>query len=209
MPLIRIILRAGPAHPRAAVAAIGAALAVTAAAACGGRDPFAPDPRNNVDTQQSDVVLYPLSTATGPYVSAIELLSLSGVRPGLAFLGAGIAAPNFDFAVDRTSDGRVRLLPSRLVVDLTGVGQVYRTGFQLATVPFDSIAEAPPAGYRADSAFTVNVGQPVIVQSQSALCTSYYAKAVVVSVDAVTGAFTLRTRVNPNCGFRSLRPGRG
>jgi hypothetical protein len=218
MPLICIRLRR-PRRLRAAsrplarrgvfVTSLAGAMIV---AACGGRDPFAPDPRNNADTQQAEFLLYPLSVATGPLGSAVSLQTLSVVRPGVTIfgtVGASVSAPNFDFAVDRAPGGPVQLLPSRLVVDLTGVGQVYRTGFQVTATPFDSVVEAPASGYLADSAISVLPGQAVIVQAQSAACTALYAKVVVLAVDAATGGVTFRTRVNPNCGFRSLRPGRG
>ena len=205
--------------PRCSIArpfARRAGLLVTAAAlagACGGADPFAPNPANNVDTEQSDLIVYPLGVAAGPLGSAVTLLGLGVVRPGLtsaAAAGATIPAPNFDFAVDRAPDGRVRLLPSRLVVDLTGVGQAYRTAFQTSTAQYDSIAEAPTNGYQPDTlAATVGLNEPVIVQAQTGSCNAFYAKVVVVAIDAASGAVTLRARVNPNCGFRSLRPGRG
>jgi hypothetical protein len=204
MPLIHHTLRGR----RAAAAALAAA-----AAACGGRDPFAPDPANNADTQQTDILLYPLGSAQGPLGSAVDLLGLRAVRPGLTGIPISstvtVPAANFDLAVDLAPDGRVRLLPARLVVDVSGVGQVYRTGLQLSAAPFDSIADAPEGGYQSDSAQTVAVGQSVIAQFQSSACAAYYAKLVVVSVGPAGGPITLRTRVNPNCSFRTLRPGRG
>jgi hypothetical protein len=220
IPLIRTVLRPAPSrrstrasaalrHRAAALVALAAAAAL---AACGGRDPFARDPRNNVDTQQTDFRLYSLSRASGPLASAVNLYTLTVLRPGLTVVqgsGGAVSAPNFDFAVDLAADGRVRLLPSKLVVDLTGVGQVFQTGFQLPGVPFDSVGEAPTSGYAADSALTVGVGQAVIVQAQSSVCPTYYAKAVVLAVDPATGAVSMRARLNPNCGFRALRPGRG
>ena len=221
MPLTRIDLRRAP--PRRApappllwrrVGFLAALAGATALGACGGRDPFAPDPSNNADTQQTDLLVYPLAGASGPLGSAVALLSLSVVRPGLTAVAVSntqtVPAPNFDLAIDRAPEGRVRLLPSRLVVDLTGVGTVFSTGVQTSRTPFDSIAEAPTEGYQADTvATTVGVNEPVIVRFQSSGCTAYYAKAVVVGVDAPSGVVTLRARVNPNCGFRSLRVGRG
>jgi hypothetical protein len=208
-PTVPVSARPAAARRRAGVLA-GLAAGV-ALAACGGRDPFAPNPANNIDTQQADIRVYPLGAARGPLGSAVSLLTLTAERPSLVLVGAsGIPAPNFDFAVDRAPDGRVRLLPSRTVVDLTGVGQPFSTAFQLSATPFDSLAEAPNAGYQADTLpITVGIGQSVVVRAQSGSCTAYYAKAVVVGIDAVTGEITVRARVNPNCGFRSLRPGRG
>ncbi len=217
MPFNHTVLRrptpAAGAPRRRAAATLAAAALAAALAACGGRDPFAPDPANNADTQESDFRLYPLSRATGPLGSAVYLREFRVLRPGLIAIDIGrgvtVPAPNFDFAVDLAPDGRVRLLPSSLVVDVTGVGQVYRTGLQLSNTAYESIAEAPNSGYQADSAVTAAVGQSVIAQYQSGGCTTFYAKVTVLAVDAATGAVTFRGRVNPNCGFRSLNPGRG
>ncbi len=187
--------------------------AITALAACGGRDPFAPDPTRNVDTEQTDLTVYPLAAASGPLGSAVDVGVLRVVRPGVVATSAG-AVPNFDFAVDRAPDGRVRLLPSRLVVTTATTGRAPRTGFQLAAAPFDSVVDAPSGGYQSDSATTVAPGQVVVVETESLLCANriqptVYAKLVVLSVDAASGATALRIRVNPNCGYRSLRVGRG
>jgi len=195
------------------------AAAAVALAACGGRDPSAPNPANNADTVERQFVVYPLSTATGARGSAVDLAGLRVLRPGVTLITVGqaqIPAPNFDFAVDRAADGSVRLLPSRLVVDPGNVGRRGSTGFQVAAAPFDSIVEAPESGYASDSvATTVSVGQSVIVRAESLLCAGnqlrpqLYAKFVVEGIDAPTGAVIFRGRINPNCGFRSLRPGRG
>lgn len=195
---------------------MAAALAV-ALAACGGRDPFAPNPANNADTVEQQFVVYPLATATGPRGSAVDIAGLRVLRPGVIAVGqAGVPSPNFDFAIDRAADGSVRFLPSRLVVDPGNVGRRPSTGFQTVTAPFDSIVEAPESGYASDSvATTATLGQSVIVRTESLLCAGnqlrpqLYAKFLVETIDAATGAVILRGRVNPNCGFRSLRPGRG
>ncbi len=205
-----------PSRTRAAVRAAGTLPTLSALAllaACGGRDPFAPDPARNLDTQQADLTVYPLAAAAGPLGSAVDLGVLRVVRPAVA-VGGGGALPNSDFAVVRAADGRVRLLPSKLVVTTSTTGRAPRTGFQRAAAPFDSVADAPAGGYESDSATTVAPGQTVVVESESLVCagrfqSTLYAKLVVLSVDAATGAVALRARVNPNCGFRSLRVGRG
>ncbi len=221
MPLTRTEARAsgparpaGPRRPRRAAAralalAAGAA-AAAAAAACGGRDPFAPNPENNADTRLGDIVVYALSRAAGPRPTAVDLFTLQPLRPVLVSSNNG-AVTAFDFAVDLAPDGRVRLLPSRLVADAGSAGRVRRTGFQTTATPFDSVAEAPERGYQSDSVTVVNVGQTAVVQFESLNCNGglLYAKVLVVTADPASGGVTLRARVNPNCGYRSLRPGRG
>lgn len=202
-------------HRGAPLLAVTAVLALGAvAAACGGRDPFAPDPARNADTQQADLTVYPLSLAVGPLGSGVDVGSLRVVRPGV-IVTSNVAVPTFDFAVDRGAGGRVRLLPAPLLVSTGDAGAGLRTGFQITATPFDSVGDAPQRGYQSDSATTVAPGQTVLVESQALACLTnrfnrtLYAKLVVLAVDSATGAVTLRARVNPNCGFRSLRPGRG
>jgi hypothetical protein len=175
------------------------------------RDPFAPNPANNADTQQADILVYPLGSARGPLGSAVSLLTLTAERPSLVLVGAsGIPRPTSTSpSIGRPTAGSDCCRRARWST-LTGVGQPFSTAFQLSATPFDSLAEAPNAGYQADTLpITVGIGQSVVVRAQSGSCTAYYAKAVVVGIDAVTGEITVRARVNPNCGFRSLRPGRG
>lgn len=187
--------------------------AVAAAAACGGRDPFAPDPALNRETVETTFLVYPLSTSAPIFASAIDLFNLRVLRPGVTVSSnAGLVA-NFDFAVDRGGDGRVRLLPSKLVAGVGGSGRVLRTGFQVTSVPFDSLADAPGGTYQSDSATVILPGQTVAVETESLSCfggvrTLLYAKLSLDSVSTTTGGVYLRARVDPNCGFRSLRPGK-
>lgn len=189
-------------------------IAAATLAACGG-DPFAPDTSTNLDTQERVFQVYPLSTANPILRTAVNLATVSEIRPGVVVTLVGntqVNVVNFDFAVDRAPDGRVRLLPSKFVAGLAGVGVATQTGFRVVSTPFDSLAEAPSGGYQTDSVATVNVGQTVAVEAQLACYgrtrPNLYAKFVVDSVSAATGAVFMRGRVDPNCGFRSLRPGR-
>lgn len=192
-----------------------AALAGTALAGCGG-NPFAPNTAYNLDTQETVFQVYPLSTATGALRSAVNVMTLTAVRPALATVPVGqtvVIAPNFDFAVDRSADGRVRLLPSKLVAGLGAAGLSLQTGFQTVTTAFNALDEAPGSGYQTDSVTTVGVGQTVVVQVQALSCygsarPNVYAKLVVDSVAAGSGPVYLRARVDPNCGFRSLKVGK-
>lgn len=204
-------------RPRRSRARGGFLLAVLTAvglAGCGGTDPFGPNPASIVETQETVFQVYPLSIATGSLQSAVNLASLTAVRPALTLAAAtGAVAPNFDFAVDRAADGRVRLLPAKLVVGLGGAGLTLQTGFQVVTTAFDALDAAPNGTYQADSVTTVGVGQTVVVEAQSLTCyglsrPNVYAKLVVDSVAAGTGPVYLRARVDQNCGFRSLKVGK-
>jgi hypothetical protein len=86
-----------------------------------------------------------------------------------------------------------------------------RVGFRTVTTAFDSLRRAPTGGFTFDSAFVVTVGQTVAVESQTGGCAPtapLRAKLVVDSVSRATNSIFLRVLTNPNCGFRSLLPGR-
>lgn len=202
-----------PARGRAPAAF--ALLLVAAAAGCG-NDPLEAASINNIDTIAAVFVAYPFSSAPTPLPTALSLSGIATVRPAVvtvAFGSGSLLIPNFDFAVDRLSDGRVRLLPSKLIAGLDNTGRVLRTGLQVVTTPFDSLGSAPQGTYQRDSATVVSAGQTIAVETEPAAClgssrTFIYAKLVVDSVSAATGGVYIRARIDPNCGYRSLQPGR-
>jgi hypothetical protein len=191
-------------------------LAGAAAALAGcGQDPLEAASAGNVDTVPVAFVVYPFSTAAASLNTAISISNFRELRPALltATAGGGLSlVPNFDFAVDRAADGRIRFVPSKLITDLTGAGRVLRNGLRVVSTPFDSLDAAPDGGYQRDSATVVSVGQTLAVETEPPACpngrTFLYAKLAVDSVSATTGAIYIRGRIDPNCGYRSLRPGR-
>lgn len=200
------------ARPAALLLAAGGA----ALAACG-QDPLEAASANNLNTIPRDLVVYPFSSAPAPLNTAVSVGGLSAVRPTVAAVLVGqntLLVPNFDFAVDRAADGRTRLLPAKLLAGLEGTGRLLRVGIQVVTTPFDSLRSAPNSGtYQRDSVTVVGPGQTFVVEAEPASCLSnartfLYAKFVVDSVSAATGGVYVRAVINPNCGFRSLAPGR-
>jgi hypothetical protein len=189
---------------------VGAALAAASITACGGEDPFAP--RASLNTQAVDYRVYPLSSAPTLLPTALSLFGVQEVRPLLRVN----QSLNFEIAVDLDAQGRVRLLPPRLLVAPQGASLV--TGMQvIANTTFDALTRAPNTGYQFDSATVVTPGQVVAVQTQGAgpasiICSvavPMYAKLVVDSIRPAAGTqvIYMRARVDPNCGFRSLEPG--
>lgn len=203
-----------PPTRRAAAVVAGGALF---AAACG-NDPLEAAARFNVDNIEAVFVVFPFSTAAAPLNTAISVSTLSPVRPGVVtaqIAGGTQLVPNFEFVVDRAPDGRTRLVPSKLLAGLEGTGRfVLRTGIQVVSTPFDSLAAAPDRGtYQRDSVTVVSAGQTFVVESESPTCvagarTFSYSKFVVDSVSPTSGGTYMRALINLNCGFRSLRPGR-
>jgi hypothetical protein len=116
----------------------------------------------------------------------------------------------FELAFDIDDQGRVALIPVRLV----GVPSVSpgRVGFQAATTSFEQVDRAPSAGYQHDSVFVAPIGTAVLIESESRACIGFlsprlYAKLVVDSVHAGPREIYFRLTADPNCGFRSLTAG--
>ena len=181
-----------------------AAAAVALLAAC------EDDTTSLLGTAQSETaavgfVLVPLSgDPTLP--AAIDLAGRRAVRPRL--LGGTIL--NFDLAVDVDAQGRpVFLAPARVAI---APGGTPRTGFQTVGTQYDALERAPGGAYAYDSTLTVAIGQTVVVQAQGATCNPTYPLFAKLVVDSVVGSGAqrlvyIRSRINPNCGFRSLAPG--
>jgi hypothetical protein len=188
---------------RAGLAA--ATLVAATLLACG--DPNAPAATfdNYADTLQ----LYALNGAPRGAPTAVSLVAgrtgNSGVTTDLAFL--------FDVAVDIDTLGRPVLYPVRTVA-APFLGR-HRVGIRRTTEPFESIVSAPTDKYTYDSVAVLTVGEVVLIESADAdACPGsfttglIYGKIVIDSIRTATRRLFLRVTGNPNCGFRSLVPGR-
>jgi hypothetical protein len=186
----------------------GAAVGVLSAAACS--DPF--QPVAQLDTSADAFVLFALTGASSQLPSGVELTGPTAVRPGVTTQNepAGlITRPTFDIAFNIDAAGRVQLYPPRTLLSSNVAAR--RVGFRRVATSFDSLRAAPNGGFRYDSVFTVSPGETIVVESQAGSCSSttpLAAKLVVDSVSAASRAIFVRVRSNPNCGFRSLLPGR-
>ena len=186
----------------------GAAIGVLSAAACS--DPF--QPVAQFDTSADALVVFALTGASPQLPSGVELTGPTAVRPGVTTqneLGALITRATFDVAFNIDAAGRVQLYPPRTLLSSNVASR--RVGFRRVTTPFDSLRAAPTGGFRYDSVFTVAAGETIVIESQAGSCsttTPLTAKLVVDSVSVASRALFVRVRSNPNCGFRSLLPGR-
>ena len=179
-----------------------AAVAALAGLSACGKDPYAIVA--DVGTQQDTIVSWALNGSDPSLPSGIATVSLRAVRVDSNFA--------FDYALDLDSLGRVVALPLREVG--TTFGSYRRVGIDTTWhVPFDSVAKAHVSGYKFDSTVVVQVGRPFgVVATQSgclngATSTVIYSKWIVDSVHVAERRFFLRGTVDPNCGFRSFRPG--
>ncbi len=123
---------------------------------------------------------------------------------------------SFDVAFDLDGRGAVTSFPVRLVVPFRVIGGLlqptHRVGLQKATVSFDALTKAPSGGYNYDSATVVRTGETLIVEVQAPQCSfafspNLYTKIAIDSVFPSTRAIRVRTVHDPNCGFRSFKPG--
>ncbi len=123
---------------------------------------------------------------------------------------------DFDVAFDIEASGNVRMIPARLVSTTKftfGVNQAtQQVGLQVATGTFESVSKAPARGYTRDSVLIAPVGQTVILEIASDVCSNSfgqgrYAKMVIDSVNATSRLIFFRSARDPNCGFRSFLPG--
>lgn len=123
---------------------------------------------------------------------------------------------DFDIAFDIEGNGEVRLIPARLISSTKfSFGQNQATqqvGIQVSSGSFESVTLAPTGGYTRDSVVTASVGETVVLQIDSDVCINSfgqgrYAKMIIDSVNAASRLIYFRGARDPNCGFRSFRPG--
>jgi hypothetical protein len=153
------------------------------------------------EVTEDTVTVFALSGSPLSAPTAVDLFLLRTLRVGENAV--------YDIAID-TAGGSVRLYPAQLLD-----AESARVAFLEVTAPFDSILEAPTAGYVDTAAVTIDVGETVIVRARNVCAGSFtgrdifYAKVQLLAVGTVSGFRTayLRVRTNPNCGFRSFADG--
>src|SRR5215213_7088201 len=118
----------------------------------------------------------------------------------------------FDVAFDIDAAGNVVIMPQRAVA--SGLAATHSVALLKSDSSFASVQIAPKDGYRADTSLVTTPGVTVIAQTNDANVCSFsltgstiYAKLVVTSIDRVARTLTVKYTVDPNCGFRSFKPG--
>lgn len=171
-------------------------------------DPFA---SNATSPTAADTLVAFAMTGTPPQFP-------SGYSAGTGALSRIEPEIGFDVAFDLTNDGRIRLVPARLVsqfrVQFGRTSLTHQVGLLTTTTGFDVLARAPDRGYKRDSVAVVTPGEAVILEVISDICQFQftfsqvlYAKLVVDSVHTAARQIFFRAVRNPNCGFRSFQPG--
>ena len=163
-------------------------------------DPFAPTA--STPNFSTAIEVWALTGAPTSFPTVILVPQALVVRPD--------AAGSFDVGFDIDPDGRLLVVPmSKIVSPLSGVRSI---GIIRTATVFNTILDAPRAGWTFDSTLAVNVGQSFLLRVQTQYCSGQlsqevYAKYNVVEVDAVARKIVLSGYVNPNCGFRSFQTG--
>lgn len=169
-------------------------VSTTALIACG--DPLRP--QASIPTQDATLNVFALTGTPVALPTAINLFLQRAVRAE--------PANAYDVVFDIIDEQPVLLPP-------TAIGAFGRAGLQRATGTFETITEAPRTGYNESDPLPIAVGDLVIVRaSASQFCfggiTPYiHAKMEITAIREADRGFTVRMRVNPNCGFRSFADG--
>lgn len=178
-------------------------LTVAVLANCGAANNFlTPASFENVDRQYS---LYALTGTSSSLPAAYQFTTESIVRPQVLNTGA----LNFDVALDLDASGKVTVMTAKKIVPLPPAGAP-TVGLLKLTAVYDQLAIAPDKGYVNDSTVTLAIGEAVLVRLTRSGCIygePIYAKFAIDSIDTVARRILVRSLVNRNCGYRSLKAG--
>jgi hypothetical protein len=177
------------------------ALAVfAAAAACSGTT----DLVARFDNLAYQPALYALNGSPIGAPTAVNTVFAATVRPDATF--------DFDVAFDLDAQGRAIVYAQRRLGHPAG-GAGRQVALQPVDEQFDALERAPETQWVVDSLLTVEVGDVFVVRVVASICqfdlSPYvFSKIVVDSVDVPNRRLWASALTNPNCGFRSLQPGR-
>ena len=174
------------------------ATAAISVAACD--DPFAP--RASTAVRTDSFVVYSVSQTPVNVPAAFNIIFFTTLRLEPTY--------GFDLVFDIDEDGKVVLIPVRLVGG--AVTQNRRVGIQKITVPYDEMTHAPTAGYKYDSTVALATDEGALIELTTDVCQFQqsqlvYAKLQIKAVDPISRAIVFRITYDPNCGFRSFLPG--
>jgi hypothetical protein len=149
--------------------------------------------------------VYALSGTSSALPAAFQFTSESLTRPQVLPSGS----INFDVAFDIGGDGRVRIMPARIVVPAPPNGSP-SIGVLKVSQAFDALTKAPDRGYLSDSVAVAGVGDTYVFELRQSGCIyqePFYAKLTIDSIIPADRRIVFRTLVNRNCSFRGLTDG--
>ena len=180
----------------------GGAIAALALVACDDTNPFGA----TLPTVADLYTIFALSGTPPAYPSGLNTVARAATRVD--------GNANFDVAFDINSDGNVVIYPVKLVVSsLQGDRPV---GLKKVDAPFDSVLSAPTGIYQTDSAIVAGLRNVIVVEANRgasgdvcsfSISQNIYTKILIDSVDVASRTITIKTVMDPNCGFRSFAEG--
>lgn len=185
-------------HRRRAAGLVAAVLGAITATACGYGNPA---PTVNIATDT--LIAFAINNSPAFEPSGFDLFSQSMVRVDDNL--------SFDVAFDVDSaTGQAIVYPVVLVSN--GFITTRHVGLQRIVVPYDSATYGLRTGYQFDSSYALSPGQSLYIVTNPVACQvdpnpSLYGKLVVDSVNTLDRTIHFRSTVDPNCGFRQLKPG--
>jgi hypothetical protein len=140
--------------------------------------------------------------------SAYNMVGLAEVRTDLS--------NNFDFVFDLGPDSSYGLGTTgdtiAVLMPRGYVGFVQDGGMQFTLTSFDSVVIAPALGYETQKPTRIRGGDVILAASRLQTCdfgilSPRYAKMDIVSIDVPSRTAIILVKINPNCGYRSLKDG--
>jgi hypothetical protein len=200
-------LRGARAFLRRALSIPASALAVTVAAvvpvACGDANGLTTPP--SIENVTRVYSVFALTGSPAELPAAYQFTTETLARPQIFSNGT----INFDVAFDIGADGRVRLLPARVLVPLPPAGAP-SVGLLRVGQTYLALQRAPDRGYQVDTIATLGVGETIALELRNSACIygePYYGKLTVDSILVAERRIVARSLVNRNCGSRALTEG--
>ena len=153
-----------------------------------------------------DVTVYALNGTAQSLPAGLDLKRRQAAQVNLNWA--------FDLAFDLNASNEVVVYTVRAVS--SELVNLPRVGIQTSTLGFDEILNAPGSGFVYDSLLTLPIGTPLIVDKVDPSCNQFggvflgfniRGKLMVDSISTSRRAIYLTVLSNPNCGYRSLKPG--
>lgn len=151
-----------------------------------------------------------LYTVTGtpvgfPAAISVSQFGVEGLRADVTQAGEVVFDIAFDFDASGPATPRIRVQPARTFSSVVG-GSLQSVSIARTDVAFENASTAPTAGWIADTAQVVRVGEAFFLQTNRCrgITAQQYSKVVVDSIYPAARKMRLRVASDPNCGQRNF-----
>lgn len=165
-------------------------------------------PPAQLPVTQQLITLHAITNTPVNTNSAYNMVGLAEVRTDLS--------NNFDFVFDIGPDSAYGLGTTgdtiAVLMPRGYVGFVQDGGLQFTLTSFDSVVVAPALGYETTKPTRIRGGDVILAASRLQTCdfgilSPRYAKLNINSIDVATRTAVIFVKINPNCGYHSLKDG--